>query len=366
MLFGSSQKIQALEKTNSAQAQKISQLEEALETLSAENLTLSAQLNESQSSASREKVVSHQWLNSADMITSIREEIADAANCLVSNRDQFQDSQSQFNDILKLLSTTVEDSSVISQDTDNVSGAIGDLKSVTEGINGFITLIQGISEQTNLLALNAAIEAARAGEQGRGFAVVADEVRALAKRSAEATTEIATLITQINDGMDGVVAGIKNVGDKSINVRENSQSIQSTTQNIVTLSKDMYQVITDATDDGFIQTVKMDHIVWKTEIYKAILGLNSKTQRDFADHTMCRLGQWYYQGEGSQKYSSLSHFRTLETPHCAVHQSGIAALEACQAEDDNAMENHLSKMEKSSQDVLDILSTLSQEMKAQR
>lgn len=362
MLFGQGKLIEELEQNNSALSEEIQQLKQQLSDATQEHAHLAQQYSVDQQVVSDQKNINQLWLNSTDTINAIREEIATSSSVLVHHRDDFNSSISLFDNILEILGTTVEATSIINTDTEHVSTSIGKLKEVTEGINNFIHLIQGISEQTNLLALNAAIEAARAGEQGRGFAVVADEVRALAQRSADATHEIVTLIKQINVGMDNVVDGIVNVGDKSRDVRTNSETMLSTTEKIVDMSQQMFSVITNSSNEGFIQTVKLDHIVWKLDVYKVILGMSDKAINDFSDNKMCRLGQWYYQGEGATKYPSLPSFRALDAPHVAVHQNGLSALAATERGNNDETIRHLENMEKASNDVLSRLSSLSSEI----
>ncbi|MDH5218129.1 MAG: methyl-accepting chemotaxis protein, partial [Gammaproteobacteria bacterium] len=105
----------------------------------------------------------------------------------------------------KVVSTAVSAISSLAHEVETSSGVIRELEHNSQEIGSVLDVIRGIAEQTNLLALNAAIEAARAGEQGRGFAVVADEVRNLAKRTQEATQEIQTMIERLQTGANNAV-----------------------------------------------------------------------------------------------------------------------------------------------------------------
>ena len=102
------------------------------------------------------------------------------------------------------LKTNIENVQLLSSKVTNSGELIKELGGHTENIGNILNVIRGISDQTNLLALNAAIEAARAGEQGRGFAVVADEVRQLAHRAADSTNEIQELISNLQQVVDSV------------------------------------------------------------------------------------------------------------------------------------------------------------------
>ena len=356
--FKNKYKIEKLEKEINTLKQQNSSLREELNQANQSNMALSDDMSETAVRYNSQEELNKLWLQSSDLVNQIRESLATSSSELIAHRDSFQSSQKLFDQIMDMLASTIKCTAEISTDTKTASTSVDQLKTVTAGINDFVNIIKGISDQTNLLALNAAIEAARAGEQGRGFAVVADEVRTLAQRSAEASNEISVLIEQVNSQMADVVSGISGVGQKSDEITTSTSSIEGTANRIVSLSQHMYSVITNSTADSFIQTVKMDHVVWKLEIYQVMLGMSNKSAEDFADHTMCRLGKWYYQGEGSTKYSEFDAFKKIESPHADVHKNGLSALLAHEAGNSEEAVKKLTLMENASFKVVDLLSSL--------
>ena len=143
----------------------------------------------------------------------------------------------------------------LNEEVEGAAHAIEELQKNSESIGDILSTISAIAEQTNLLALNAAIEAARAGEQGRGFAVVADEVRTLASRTQESTESIRENINQFQRGTAEVVETVTRSRDRAQSgiekVSESSQILDSIYDNISTISDMNTQVATAAKEQGF-------------------------------------------------------------------------------------------------------------------
>jgi hypothetical protein len=221
----------------------------------------------------------------------------------------------------------VENLRVMSDKTQETAQSVDQLNRRAEQIGGIVKLIKEIADQTNLLALNAAIEAARAGDMGRGFAVVADEVKKLAERTAQATNEIADLVASIQRETQQSKDSMQTHAAEALNFSEEGVKSTQDMQALFALSNRMEGAISASALRSFVELAKVDHLVFKFEVYRVLAGLSQKSQGDFADHIACRLGKWYYQGDGRDCYSRLPGYREIEPAHVGVHKCGLAALD---------------------------------------
>jgi len=174
------------------------------------------------------------------MTSNIREvsENAEAA------RQAAQDAKVNATGGKQVINSTIDQIGSLSNNIDDVSEVITKLANESDSIGAVLDVIRGIAEQTNLLALNAAIEAARAGEQGRGFAVVADEVRTLASRTGQSTEEIQQMIQRLQSGAQEAVTAVKTSKDASQTTVEQVGKADASLNEIERL----IEVISDMTD----------------------------------------------------------------------------------------------------------------------
>lgn len=201
------------------------------------------------------EIVNRQRFETEQVATAINEmtatvhEVAHSANDAANAADK-ADQESEAGKAVVM--QTIEAISELAREVENSADVIAKLKSESQNIGSVLDVIKGIAEQTNLLALNAAIEAARAGEQGRGFAVVADEVRTLAQRTQESTREIEQMIEALQKGSchaEEVMSQSRGRAQQTVETASSAgDSLHAITRSVATI-KDMNTQIAAAAEE---------------------------------------------------------------------------------------------------------------------
>ena len=249
---------------------------------------MSAITSDNKVSIEKQRHAIEQVVTAVTQMSSTVQEVARNTNVAA---DAAQQADSDSEQTLSVMDETVGAIKQLADDVEDAAQVIKTLGKNSESIGKVLVVIKDIAEQTNLLALNAAIEAARAGEQGRGFAVVADEVRTLASRTQESTQEIQQMIESLQSGAQNAVAVMEKGRGQAQAGLEKAQKAGSSISSIttsVTRIRDMNDQIATSAEEQTLVTDEITHnIVHISDI--SLQTMDASSQTDDASQGLAKL-----------------------------------------------------------------------------
>ncbi|MBD3669530.1 MAG: methyl-accepting chemotaxis protein [Gammaproteobacteria bacterium] len=249
-------------------SQGMKQTSETAKDLATSSQTMSQLAAKTTMAVTQQQSESDQVVAAMNQMTSTVTEVARNANSAAASARDADTEASKGREVVNQSISAIQS---LAQEVERGAGAIKELENESTNIGSVLDVIRDIADQTNLLALNAAIEAARAGEQGRGFAVVADEVRTLASRTAESTAEIQQMIERLQAGAHNAVEVMESsrnqAGSSVERAAEAGQALETIAGMIASIT-DMNAQIASAAEE---QTAVAD------EINRNVVNINDAT-----------------------------------------------------------------------------------------
>ena len=399
----------------------IDKLHEVINNISTSSIKVTIAANQLHSTAEHIAIGAEEVVAQATTVATAGEEMSATSgdishNCQLAAEGAQRASQSAQNGV-SVVAATIAVMSQIAEKVKTSAKTVESLGARSDQIGAIIGTIEDIADQTNLLALNAAIEAARAGEQGRGFAVVADEVRALAERTTRATREIGEMIKAIQKETGGAVEamaqGVRQVEAGSTEAAKSGEALRDIMEQINSVAMQVSQIATAAEEQTsttseissnmhqitevvqitakdahesltaasqmngnaeelmniinkfkikdnaslVLNKAKSAHLIFVGKIKSHLDGSARIDGNALPTHMTCAFGKWY-QTKGKESCGQLNMFKEIDAPHARVHELGKQAIAAYNAGDKNKASQLCAEMVADSKTLLGILDQL--------